>query len=51
MAPRSIIGKKRLSDGEKDAVGIFVEDSSRFDNCLYFDTLHGNSIFHYIIEK
>jgi hypothetical protein len=51
IAPRSILEKKRLNDGDKDAVGIFVDDSSRFVECLYFDTLHGNSIFHYIIEK
>jgi hypothetical protein len=51
MAPRSILEKKKINVGDKEAIGIFVEDSSRFDECLYFDTLHGNSIFHYIIEK
>jgi hypothetical protein len=51
LAPRSILEKKRINVGDKDAIGIFVDDSSRFDECLYFDTLHGTSIFHYIIDK
>ena len=51
MAPRSILEKKRINENDKDAIGIFIDDSSRFDECLFFDTLHGNSIFHYIIEK
>ena len=51
LAPRSILDKKRINDGDTDAIGIFFDDSSRFNECLYFDTLHGKSIFHYIIEK
>lgn len=51
LAPRSILQKTKIGQSEKDAIGIFVDDDELFQECLFFDTLHGKSIFHYIIKK
>jgi hypothetical protein len=51
LAPRSILLNKKTFDHDKDAIIQLVDDDQMFQECLFFDTLHRKSIFHYIFEK
>lgn len=43
--------RKLYFNDEKEATSLFVDDEKMFEECLFFDTLHRKTIFHYIIEK
>ena len=53
LASRSMLQKKKiLQSDEKETTSYYVDDTGEenFKECLFFDTLHGKSVFHYIIN-